>query len=291
MAERIASYYKLAKPGIVYGNAMHFLAAALFASAIYEFHIVSTIGGLVGMALIIASACVVNCITDRKIDAKMERTKKRPLPSGKVSVRGAVVYACVLLIIGVAIIVFSSNLIVLLAALACHFTYTVVYGYVKRHSWTSTMIGTIPGALPVLAGFATVVPTLPVEAWLFTLLIAIWQLPHFYGLSLYRRNDYAKSRLPLLSIVAPGRVVVRHITVTVLLYCLMALVLVIMLPANTKYGAVVIMIGALWWTWFIITAKHRGSDAWARQVFGRSLILSMLFVVASFVGVVIKIVS
>lgn len=283
----ISSYYRLAKPGIVYGNSMHFVAAALFASAIHGFNVPSTIGGLIGMGLIIASACVVNCITDREIDAKMERTKKRPLPRGEVSVRGAVVYAVVLALVGAALIVWLSNLVVLACALACHLTYTVLYGYVKRHSWTSTIVGTIPGALPVLAGYAAVNPSLPFEAWLLTLLILVWQLPHFYGLAVFRRDDYAKSGLPLLSVVKPRAVVVQHIVVTVLLYVVAALLLVVYLPVAVRLAAVPVLAGALWWAWFVLFAKERGSDAWARKVFGKSLVLSLVFAASGVIAVAI----
>ena len=243
------------------------------------------------MAIIIASACVVNCISDRKLDTKMDRTKNRPLPSGEVSVRGAIIYAVVLLIIGIAIIISLSNAVVLLCVLAGHFTYTVVYGYVKRHSWTSTMVGTVPGALPVLAGFATVSPNLPVEAWLLSLLILVWQLPHFYGLSLYRRSDYAKSGLPLLSIVKSKEVVVKHIVLTVLLYAVVTILLVIYLPQVARYGAGFIAIGALWWAWFIVFSKDRGGDTWARQVFGKSLLLSLVFLAAGMSAVLMRLVS
>lgn len=91
---------------------MHFLAAALFASALSGPRIVSLIA-LVGTALIIGSACVVNCISDRHLDALMERTKNRPLPSGEVTVHGAVIYAIILLALGAGVIVWLSNLTVL----------------------------------------------------------------------------------------------------------------------------------------------------------------------------------
>lgn len=113
---RVESYYQLTKPGIVYGNAMHILATALFASAASGFQLVPMVGALIGVSLVIASACVINCIMDRFDDAKMERTKYRPLPRGEVSVRAAVVYAMVLAALGTTVILYTSNWVVLVAA-------------------------------------------------------------------------------------------------------------------------------------------------------------------------------
>ena len=291
MTSSIKSYYRLAKPGIIYGNSMHFLAAALFASALSGTHIVSLIAGLVGTALIIGSACVVNCISDRHLDALMERTKNRPLPSGEVTVHGAVIYAIILLALGAGVIVWLSNLTVLGLSLLCWFTYTVVYGYVKRHSWMGTMVGTIPGALPVLAGYAVVDPTLPATAWTLTLAILVWQLPHFYGLSLYRRDDYAKSRLPMLSVVKPRKVVMQHITATVLLYFVAVVAVYLSMPTlATRIAAGVMLLGAAWWAAFILRGKDKGSDKWARAVFGKSLVLSIVFALAGIIAVAITLV-
>lgn len=266
---------------------MHFIAAALFASAYSGFAPVATIAGLVGVALIIASACVVNCITDRHIDAKMDRTKNRPLPSGEVSVRGAIIYAAVLCAAGVLTIILFSNLVVLICALVCHVTYTMLYGYVKRHSWVSTMVGTIPGALPVLAGYAAVDPSLPPVAWLLTLVILLWQLPHFYGLALYRGTDYAKSGLPLISVVKSRETVTRHILVTAVLYVAAAAVLFRYMPGLLVAGGVMLA-AAVAWVSYVIVAKGRGSDAWARKVFGTSLYMPIAFLVASIVAVVMS---
>lgn len=281
---RVQSFYQLAKPGIVYGNAMHILATALFAAAASGMNWLAVAGALVGVSLVIGSACVVNCIMDRFADAKMERTKHRPLPRGEVSVRAAVWYAILLAAVGVVVIALTTNWVVMTAALACHFTYTVVYGYVKRHSWVSTMVGTIPGTLPAVAGYAAIDPTMPLGAWLLALLILVWQLPHFYALSLYRRDDYAKSGFPMISVVKSRKTVTTHIIVTALLYGVVATSLLLYAPIHVVPGGILFGSAAAWVV-YVLVAKQRGSDAWARKVFGTSLYMPMAILLAGITAV------
>lgn len=284
MRATINSYYRLTKPGIVYGNALHILACALFATAFTGFMPLAIVGGIVGTSLVIASACVVNCISDRFIDAKMERTKKRPLPSGELTVRAAIIFAGILGLVGCGVLLLLTNVVTLVCALICHVTYTALYAYVKRHSWTSTMVGTIPGAMPALAGYASVDPSLPLEAWLLALVVLVWQLPHFYALSLYRRDDYAKSGLPLISVVKPRAFVVQQLIVTAVLYAVVAGIAFRFLPGNPLAGGVM-FVSAVVWVLYVIFAKNRGTDAWARKVFGTSLYMPIAILVSSVLAV------
>ena len=284
MRATINSYYRLTKPGIVYGNALHILACALFAMAFTAFMPLAILGGIVGTSLVIASACVVNCISDRFIDAKMERTKKRPLPSGELTVRAAIIFAGILGLVGCGVLLLLTNVVTLVCALICHVTYTALYAYVKRHSWTSTMVGTIPGAMPALAGYASVDPSLPLEAWLLALAVLVWQLPHFYALSLYRRDDYAKSGLPLISVVKPRAFVVQQLIVTAVLYAVVAGIAFRFLPGNPLAGGVM-FVSAVVWVLYVILAKNRGTDAWARKVFGTSLYMPIAILISSVLAV------
>lgn len=278
------NYYRLTKPGIVYGNVLHALACALLAWSLTRGPLWEILWVSVGLALIVASACVINCIMDRGLDAKMERTKKRPLPQHKISVRSAVIYAAVLLIVGAVVLWYFTNVVALIAALIGHVMYTAVYGYTKRHSWMGTMVGTIPGAMPVFVGYAAVDPSLPATAWLLWVAVLLWQLPHFYALSLYRKDDYAKSGLPMMSVVKPRKMVMQHITVTAVMYVLPVIALVYVSPLPMA-STLLMVIAALMWVYVILFAKGRGSDPWARKVFGTSLILPIVMVVSGVIAV------
>lgn len=282
----IKYYYQLTKPGIVYGNVLHALACALLAWSLTRGPLWEILWMSVGLALIVASACVINCIMDRHLDAKMERTEKRPLPLHQISVRNAVIYAAALLVVGAVVLWFFTNIVALMAALIGHVMYTVVYGYAKRHSWTSTMVGTIPGAMPVLAGYAAVDPSLPATAWVLWVIVLLWQLPHFYALSLYRKSDYAKSGLPMMSVVKPREMVLQHIMWTAVLYALVVVALIYISPLPLA-TTILMTLAALLWVYVIMFAKGYGTDAWARRVFGTSLYLPMVMVVAGVIAVAV----
>lgn len=282
----IKSYYRLTKPGIVYGNVLHTFACALFAFSITRGPLWGILWSSVGIAFVIASACVVNCIMDRHLDAKMERTNKRPLVLGQISVKSATVYAAILLAIGIALLLYLTNIVTLIAALIGFLTYTAVYGYVKRHSWTGTMVGTIPGAMPVLVGYAAINPNIPATAWLLWVVVLLWQLPHFYALSLYRKSDYAKSGLPMMSVVKPRQMVLQHITWTAVLYVL-SLIALVYLSALSFVPTTVMAVAALAWLYVILFGKASGSDAWARKVFGTSLLMPVVMVIASVIAVAV----
>lgn len=280
------SYYKLTKPGIVYGNVMHAVAAALFALAItHNYAWDKIIWMVLGLALVVASACVINCIMDRGLDAKMDRTKRRPLPLKHISVRNATTYATLLLLVGGAILLLFVNVIALICALIGHITYTAAYGYAKRHTWMSTMIGTVPGAMPVLVGFAAIDASLPATAWLLWVVVLVWQLPHFYALALFRKDDYAKTGLPLLSVVKPRKVVVWHMGWTVVLY--VAATIWLMVESQLPVIATgFIALAGIYWAYIILFAENQGTDAWARKVFGTSIYLAMVMLAASVIAVV-----
>lgn len=282
---RVKEYYRLTKPGIVYGNVMHAFAAALFALALsHNFVWIQIVWMLIGLGLVVASACVINCIMDRRLDAKMDRTKKRPLPLKHISVRNAVIYSVILLLLGAGVLFYMVNVVSLVCALIGHVTYTAVYGYAKRRSWTGTMVGTIPGAMPILVGYAAVTPGLSVTAWLLWVVILFWQLPHFYALALYRKDDYAKSGLPMLSVVKSRKVVVQHIAWTAILYGLSTVVLLDISPLPWVSTAL-LAVAALAWVYVILFSKEQGTDPWARKVFGTSLYMSMMMIVSGIVAV------
>lgn len=284
--DTIRNYYWLAKPGIVYGNVTHAFAAALFAWALTPGSAVEVIWMMLGLALIIASACVVNCIMDRDLDAKMERTKKRPLPMKKISVLSATVYSIILFIAGSIVLLALTNVIVWLSATIGHVTYTALYGYVKRRSWTGAMVGTLPGAMPMLVGYASVDAHLPLTAWLLFLAVLVWQLPHFYALGLFRREDYKKSGLPLISVVKSREFVMKHIIATAMLYAIITLFLVALSPLP-KVATGLFAAAAIVWVFVVLRAKQRGTDAWARKTFGTSLYMPMVMLASGVVAVAV----
>ena len=138
---------------------------------------------LIGISLVMASACVVNNVIDVDIDAKMARTDHRALVTGAIKKNIAIIYGVILGVLGFAALIYWTNWLVVVIGLVGFVDYTVLYGYFKRKSIHGTIVGSISGATPPIAGFCAVTGTFGLEALILFLILVIWQMPHFYAIS------------------------------------------------------------------------------------------------------------
>lgn len=282
MKERLQAYYRVTKPGIVQGNALHTLAGALFASTLEGFLWKEVLGVLIGTSLVIASACVANNYMDRGIDARMKRTKSRPSVTGLISLKNAMAYAVMLLLAGFALLYVMTNLIVVAIGVVAYIFYVFIYGWAKRNTVHSTLIGAIPGALPAMAGYVAVDGQLSAGAWLIFLLVFAWQMPHFYAISVFRRRDYEAAGLPVLGVVSSVRAV-KHLSLFyMLLYAATIAGLIASRTVSACSGAL-LLAGAAYWV-YTYFKKAKDDVSWARGIFGASLVLSLVLVLAAFMN-------
>ena len=274
----LRSWYGLIKPGIVYGNAWHFLAGGLVAmTSLSQFSVL--FWGLVGTSVIVAAACVANNIIDRKYDAIMHRTKKRAIASGEIKTLHAVMFSVLLLLVGSFVLYVSVPIIVLVLGVLGYVGYSFIYTYSKRVTPHSTLIGTFPGSIPIVAGYTVISGELNSTAWLLFLFIAAWQMTHFYAITIFRKDDYRAANLPVLSAVRPFRRVWIEMFAYWAVYIGSATVLTFWGDLNLLSGAILITLG-LWWGWQVWLGRNikkiSAQQKWAKSVFVRSLLLSML---------------
>lgn len=154
---------------------------------------------VIGIFILSSSSCALNQVQDRKLDARMERTQNRPLPSGRISLWAAWVYVLVSFIIGTSVLYFGANLIAASLGLLAMFWYNVVYMYLKRVSSLAVIPGALVGAIPPMVGWAASAKTIW-DPYILSLafLFFIWQIPHFWLLVLKFGTDYEKAGLPSL---------------------------------------------------------------------------------------------
>lgn len=163
---------------------------------------------LFGGALSAGSAGSFNCYIDRDMDRKMNRTKDRPLVTGEISDRNALIFSWVLGIASVAWLLLTTNWLAAVLSAGAIFFYVVIYTLLlKRHSEQNIIWGGIAGCFPVLIGWAAVTGGLDWPAWVFFLIIFLWTPPHYWPLSMKYRDDYASAGVPMLAVVR-GRVTV-----------------------------------------------------------------------------------
>ena len=196
---------------------------------------------LIGVALVAAGTNAFNQVRERDVDARMHRTERRPLPSGRLTPAAASVFAGVISVVGIGYLAFAVNLLTAgLAALTLG-SYVLLYTPLKRTTTLNTLIGAVPGALPIVGGWTAAGGALgPAVGALFWILF-LWQLPHFLALAWIYREDYRRGGLAMLSVAdADG----RHTGRMVLLYAT-ALLPVSLLPTLLGVTGAVYFFGAL----------------------------------------------
>src|SRR6476619_5373527 len=254
----LKQYWSLTKPRVV--------ALIVFTAVIGMFLAVpglpplrEAVLGTLGIWLAASSAAAINQILDSRIDAQMARTSWRPLVSGTLTPRQALVFAVVLAAVSMAVLVVGVNPLTALLTFASLIGYAVVYTvYLKRATPQNIVIGGIAGAAPPLLGWSAVTGMRGEWDWphalLLVLIIFLWTPPHFCALAIFRREDYAKAMIPMLP-VTHG---VTYTRWQILFYTVL-LVVATLLPwalhmSGTFYigGAVVLGCVFLWYAWRLL---------------------------------------
>jgi protoheme IX farnesyltransferase len=237
---------------------------------------------VLGGAIAAASANTINCLYDRDIDANMERTSWRPLPSGRIQPHHALTFAIALAIISFALLAIYANLLAACLAMSGIATYVGVYTiWLKRSSTQNIVIGGAAGAIPPLVGWAAVTGELSWSAWVLFAIIFVWTPPHFWALALMIRDEYAKVGVPMLPVVEGAKVTAQQILLYTLLIVPVSLLLVY--PCNVMgmvYTISAIILGGA----FIYKAsqliKEPSDRNVARSVFKYSILYLGLLCVA-----------
>jgi protoheme IX farnesyltransferase len=204
---------------------------------------------LVGGALAAGGANAANMVIDRDIDRLMPRTQGRPLVTGLVSPREAVVFASVLEVAAFALLWWQVNLLSAVLALAAMAFYVVVYTiWLKRTSTQNIVIGGAAGAVPVLIGWTAVTGDLAWPAVVLFVVIFLWTPPHFWALAIRYADDYRAAGVPMLPAVAPAEQVGRRmLTYTVALWA-STLILVPVADLGWIYGVTALVLGVIFTT-------------------------------------------
>ncbi len=275
--KNISHYYHLAKPGMVYGNLISILASFFLASKEYGFHITSLIFVVLGMSFVIASACVINNYIDRDIDAKMERTKDRSLVSGTVTGKMAIRYAMLLGLIGFLSLAIGTNVVTFLVGFAGYFSYIVLYSVAKRTTIYSTIVGSFPGAMPIVAGYTALAGKIDLEVLVLFFILVLWQIPHFYSIAIYRLKDYKSSKLKIWPVKMGILNTKWHILSLVLAFSLSVVALFIFKYTGYIYLVLALLSCIVWFFFGVFGFFVKDSKWWARRMFFISLFV-LLFV-------------
>ena len=232
----------------------------------------------IGIGMASGAAAAFNCLVEQTIDAKMARTRGRPLPTGQLTSNQTFIFASIMAAIGLSILYFLVNPLTMWLTLATFVGYAVIYTvFLKPATPLNIVIGGLSGAMPPALGWAAVTGSVSAEAWILVLIIFAWTPPHFWALALYRREEYAKSGLPMLP-VTHGEEFTR---LQILLYTII-LVAVTLMPFAMRMSGLIYLGAALLldgvFMAYAIGLYRKYSDDLARSMFKFSILyLTLLF--------------
>jgi len=268
----VKKHIVLTKPGIILGNIITTAAGFALASRgdIDYFLFVMT---LLGLSFVIAASCVFNNLIDRHVDAQMARTKNRGLATGEVSCQSAIILGAVLGLFGAWVLFSYTNLLALLIALAGFVIYVFPYSFGKYRTSYGTLIGSIAGAAPPLVGYCAVTNSFDLGAFLLFLIVVLWQMPHFYAISIYRFHDYHRAGVPVLPVKQGMHMTKTHMVFYAGAFIIAALMLTLLNFTGYIYLGTAAILGLVWLWQCLKGFKCQNDAVWARKVFLFSLVV------------------
>lgn len=250
-------YFELTKPKVVVLMLITSLVGMFLATRAGVSWSVLLFGNL-GIALCAGGAAVVNHVVDRRIDALMARTHKRPLAQGRVAPLPALCFAALLALSGMGLLLAFTNALTAWLTLASLLGYAVLYtGFLKRATPQNIVIGGLAGAAPPLLGWVAVSGHVSAEPLLLVLIIFAWTPPHFWALAIHRRSEYEKADIPMLPVTHGERYTALHILLYTLILLAVSLLPYAIHMSGPLYLACALGLGLrfLHWAWVL----YRGS--------------------------------
>jgi protoheme IX farnesyltransferase len=276
-SSRFAQYMALTKPRVTQLAVFCAVIGMFLATPdLPDWRIV--VAATIGIWLLAGAAFAINCLVEREIDARMARTARRASASGEITVPQILWFSAGIGGAGMWVLYSLVNPLTMWLTFATFVGYAVIYTIIlKPATPQNIVIGGLSGAMPPALGWAAIANEVPMQAWLLVLIIFIWTPPHFWALAMYRRDDYAKSGLPMLPVTHGPELTRFHIW----LYTI-ALFATTMLPYAVQMSGLIYLVSAiilgvifLGYAWRIY--RHY-DDALARKTFTFSIIyLSLLF--------------
>jgi heme o synthase len=233
-------YYELGKPRVVLLIVFTAVVGMFLATPVFP-PLAGLIWGTIGIGLAASAAAAINHVLDRRFDAKMARTRNRPLPTGHLTQRQALTYAFTLAVVSMAILVIWVNVLTAVLTFATLIGYAVIYTVWLKHATPQNIvIGGAAGAAPPVLGWVAVTGQLDPHSLLLFLIIFTWTPPHFWALAIARREEYAAAGIPMLPVIYGVEFTQLHI-----LFYTILLVLVTLLPYLTGMSGAIYLVAAI----------------------------------------------
>jgi len=269
---RAAAYFELTKPRVLLMVLITTLAGFYLGDGA-AFDFIVALKTLAGTALAAGGTLALNEYIEREFDAKMNRTRNRPLPSGRLRPLEALVFGLVISVVGVAYLWFAVNPLTAIITGSITALYLGAYTPMKRYSWMCHVIGAVPGALPPLIGWAAARNSLADEPFILFGIMFLWQLPHSLSIARLYQQDYARAGMYLMpgdrAYGNPANIVMIAATIVLVAFGTLPTVMGF---AGMIYLSIAIVLGLLMLAYTLTLARTPTTDDDARRVMRVSLI-------------------
>ena len=275
-------YIELCKPKVV--ALMVFTAiVGMLLAAPGQVSLATLVFATLGITLVASSAAAINHVADSRIDAAMDRTKLRPLPTGALDKTQVLIFAAIIGIVGMAVLIAKINVLTAVLTFGSLVGYAVIYTmYLKRATPQNIVIGGAAGATPPLLGWTAVTGQVDANGLLLFLIIFTWTPPHFWALALYRKEEYAKVDVPMLPVTHGEDYTRLQITLYTILMCVITIFPVLTGMSGMVYLYSVLALNAVF-LYYAIALQITKSRTKAINTFVYSIVyLMLLFAVLLF---------
>jgi protoheme IX farnesyltransferase len=247
---------------------------------------ITIVAALVGTALAVGGANAFNMWWERGTDSLMARTRRRPLPAGRLTPSTALRFAWVLSIASIAVLIVGTNLLTAALAAAAIASYVLVYTPLKYRTPAALVIGAIPGAVPPLLGWTAATGGIEAPGLVLFGILLVWQIPHFLAIALYRKTEYANAGIKVLPLVRGDAIAKIHAVVWVMVLVPLTLLLAPLGVAGNIYTYAAFVLGAGFLGWAFTGLDNNAGPRWARGYFLASLAYLPALMLALLVDVV-----
>ena len=272
LREKLAAYVELTKPRIAFMLVLT-AAAGFYLGSSEGFNFALFTNSMIGIALLAFGVATLNQYIERKTDALMDRTARRPLPSNRLAPNEALVFGIVQCAVAELYLLFLVNGLTALLGLIVIVGYVLLYTPLKTRTSASTAIGALPGAMPPLMGWTSAADSINLGAWTLFALLFLWQFPHFLAIASMYKEQYAKAGIKMLpTLEKDGKITARQIVMFSIL-----LVPVSLAPFFIGMSGIYYLIGAsvlgIWFLWTSIEAARAKTVEKSRKL----LLVSVLY--------------
>lgn len=278
--ERVMSFVELTKPRIALMLVLT-SAAGFYIGTKGSFDFVLFANAMIGILLLAFGVATLNQYIERRTDALMERTAKRPIPTGRITPNEALIFGLVNCLVAELYLFFLVNPLTAVLGVTVIVGYVLLYTPLKTRTTASTAIGAIPGAMPPLMGWTAAANEITLGAWALFTMLFLWQFPHFLAIAWMYKEEYAKAGIKMLPVIEPsGRITARQIV----LFAIM-LVPVSLAPFFLGFAGPIFLIGAsLLGIWVfiesVLTARAKTVERARRLLMVSVLYLPLIFALA-----------